>query len=214
MLFRSIKGGFGKQTSAELAKLLAHGDQRVRLRAQIELTRRPDAAALFEAATKSANLLERIHGIWGLGILARLGAAIAPGEAFGGKHTPVAPVAERVAAAQRLVPLLADADAEIRAQAVRALEESPLKGDDLPLGKLILDASPRVRSFAALAAARLGAAKHLPAVLTMLRENADADPVLRHAGSFAIDHLCKTPEAFDAVAKDDHASVQIGRAHV
>lgn len=204
-----IKGGFTKQSSAELAKLLAHGDQRVRLRAQIELTRRPDAAERFEAATKSTNRLERLHGVWGLGILARRGAAIAPGEAFSGKHTPVAPLAERTAAAQRLVPLLADADAEVRAQAVRALEESPLKGNDLPLGKLILDASPRVRSFAAIAAGRLGADKYLPEVLAMLKENADADPVLRHAGSFAIDLLCKTPAAFDVVAKDDSASVRL-----
>jgi quinoprotein glucose dehydrogenase len=204
-----IKGGFTKQSSAELAKLLAHGDQRVRLRAQIELTRRPDAAGLFEAATKSANRLERLHGIWGLGILARRGAAIAPGEAFSGKHTPVASLADRTAAAQRLVPLLTDADAEVRAQTVRALEESPLKGNDLPLGKLILDPSLRVRSFAAIAAARLGADKHLPEVLAMLKENADADPIIRHAGSFAIDHLCKTAEAFDVVAKDDNASVRL-----
>jgi len=92
---------------------------------------------------------------------------------------------------------------------VRALEEAPLKGNDLPLGKLILDPSLRVRSFAAIAAARLGADKYLPEVLAMLKENADADPVLRHAGSFAIDHLCKTAAAFDAVAKDDNASVRL-----
>ncbi|NBX33982.1 hypothetical protein EBR16_01230, partial [bacterium] len=135
-----MKEGFAKRSSAELAQLLAHADQRIRLRAQIELTRRPDAADRFEAATKSAN---------------------------------------------------------------------PLKGDDLPLGQLILDPSPRVRSFAALAAARLGASKHLPEVLTMLRENADADPVLRHAGSYAIDRMCGTAAAFDAVAQDANASVRL-----
>ncbi len=203
-----INGGIAKATSAELAALLAHADQRVRLRAQIELTRRPDAAERFEAATKSANVLERVHGIWGLGILARRGAAIAPGSAWKGP-TPMASLEERTAAARRLVPLLAHADAEVRAQAVRALEESPLKGNDLPLGKLILDPSLRVRSFAAIAAARLGADKHLPEILAMLKENADADPIIRHAGSFAIDHLCKTPESFDAVARDDDASVRL-----
>ena len=203
-----INGGIGKASSAELAALLAHADQRVRLRAQIELTLRPDAADRFEAATRSANALERVHGVWGLGILARRGAAVAPGSAWKGP-TPVAPVEERSAAARRLVPLLDHADAEVRAQAVRALSEAPLKGDDLPLGKLILDPSLRVRSFAALAAARLGAEKHLPEVLAMLKQNADADPVLRHAGSYAIDRLCKTPEALDAVAKDDNASVRL-----
>ena len=204
-----MKEGFGKRGSAELAKLLAHDDQRIRLRAQIELTRRPDAADRFEAATKSANPLERVHGIWGLGILARRGAAISPSEAFNGKSTPVAPLADRVAAAQRLVPLLSHADAEVRAQAIRVLQESPLKGNDLPLGKLILDPSLRVRSFAAIAAGRLAADKHLPEVLTMLRENADKDPVLRHAGSFAIDLICQTPASFDAVAKDTNASVRL-----
>ena len=204
-----IKGGFTKLSSAELAKLLSHADQRVRLRAQIELTRRPDAADRFEAATKSPNQLERLHGVWGLGILARRGAAIAPGEAFSGKHTPIAPLADRLAAAQRLVPLLADADAEVRAQTARALEEAPLKGNDLPLGKLILDPSLRVRSFAAIAAARLGADKYLPEILTMLKENADADPIIRHAGSFAIDHMCQATAAFDAVAKDENASVRL-----
>ncbi|MEN9536329.1 MAG: hypothetical protein RLZZ178_326, partial [Verrucomicrobiota bacterium] len=203
-----INGGIAKSSSAELAALLAHADQRVRLRAQIELTRRPDAAERFEAATQSANALERVHGIWGLGILARRGAAIAPGGAWKGP-TPMASLEARTAAARRLVPLLAHADAEVRAQAVRALEESPLKGNDLPLGKLILDPSPRVRSFAAIAAARLSADKYLPEVLTMLKENADADPVLRHAGSFAIDHLCKDAVAFDAVAKDDNVSVRL-----
>ncbi len=203
-----INGGIDKASSAELAALLAHADQRVRLRAQIELTRRPDAADRFEAATRSANALERVHGVWGLGILARRGAAVAPGSAWKGP-TPVASVEERSAAARRLVPLLDHADAEVRAQAVRALSEAPLKGDDLQLGKLILDPSLRVRSFAALAAARLGAEKHLPEVLAMLKQNADADPVLRHAGSYAIDRLCKTPEALDAVAKDDNASVRL-----
>jgi hypothetical protein len=43
----------------------------------------------------------------------------------------------------------------------------------------------------------------------MLKENADADPVLRHAGSFAVDHLCKTAESFDAVAKDENTSVRL-----
>jgi quinoprotein glucose dehydrogenase len=203
-----INGGIAKASSAELAALLAHADQRVRLRAQIELTRRPDAADRFEAATKSANALERVHGIWGLGILARRGAAIAPGSAWKGP-TPVASLEDRIAAARRLVPLLAHADAEVRAQAVKALEEAPLEGNELPLGKLILDPSLRVRAFAAIAAARLGADKFVPEVLAMLKENADADPVLRHAGSFAIDHLCKSAESFDAVAKDDNASVRL-----
>jgi quinoprotein glucose dehydrogenase len=43
----------------------------------------------------------------------------------------------------------------------------------------------------------------------MLRENADADPVLRHAGSYALDRMCRTAAAFDAVAQDAHAAVRL-----
>ena len=203
-----IKGGFTKVSSEALAKLLSHGDQRVRLRAQLELTRRPDGANRFEAATRSTNLLERLHGVWGLGILARRGAAITPGAAWKGP-TPVASLVERTAAAQRLVPLLADADAEVRAQVVRALEESPLNGNEIPLGQLILDPSLRVRSFAAIATGRLGADKFLPEILTMLRENADQDPIIRHAGSFALGFLCKSPDSIDSLAKDKSEAVRL-----
>ena len=203
-----IREGFTKRSSEELAKLMAHDDQRVRLRAQLELTRRKDALDRFVQATKSNNPLERVHGIWGLGILARRGAFITPGAAWT-RPTPKAPLAERVAAAKQLIPLLSHADAEVRAQALKVIEEAPLTGNDLPLGTLILDPSPRVRSFAALAAARMGADKFLPEVLTMLRENEDKDPILRHAGSYAIDLLAKSPEAFKAIAEDKSASVRL-----
>ena len=204
-----MREGFGRRDSAELARLLIHPDQRVRLRAQLELTRRPDAVERFEAATRSARRLERIHGIWGLGILARRGSALAPADAWKAAPAPVAPEAVRVAAAKRLLPLLADPDAEIRAQTVRVLAEAPLKGNDLPLGGLILDPSPRVRSFATLAAARLGADRFLPEVLTMLKQNADRDPVLRHAGAFALEHLATTPAVFDPIAADGDVSVRL-----
>ena len=204
-----IREGFAKRPAKELAALLAHADQRVRLRAQIELTRRPEAADLFEAATRSKQLLERLHGVWGLGILARRGAAIAPSAAWDGKPVPKAPEAERAAAARRLLPLLADADAEVRAQSVRALEESPLAGDSLPFAKLILDSSPRVRAFAAIAAARMGAKGALPHALVLLRENADRDPVLRHAGVYAIQHLATTASDFEAIAADASDSVRL-----
>ncbi|MEM7013166.1 MAG: hypothetical protein AAF585_16970, partial [Verrucomicrobiota bacterium] len=49
---------------AELAKWLAHEDQRVRLKAQFELVRREAIQTLVEAAEKGW-----IHGVWGLGQL-------------------------------------------------------------------------------------------------------------------------------------------------
>jgi quinoprotein glucose dehydrogenase len=204
-----IQEGFSKRSSDELAKLLAHPDQRVRLRAQLELTRRSDGLERFSSALNSSHALERLHGIWGLGILARRGPAIAPDDAWKPAPPPEAPLAARTEAAQRLVPLLSHADAEVRAQAVRVLEEAPLAGNELPLAPLILDPSPRVRAFAAIAAARLHADKFLPEILAMLRENADRDPILRHAGAFAIFNLCKTPDSLAPLAKDPNESVRL-----
>ncbi len=204
-----IREGLNKKTSAELAVLLSHPDQRIRLRAQLELTRRPEGLAVFEKATQSKNLIERLHSIWGLGILSRRGPAIAPNDVWNNTSPAIASVEDRTKAAKILIPLLADADVEVRAQTVRALSESPLLGNDLPLGKLILDPSLRVRSFAAIAAGRMGADKFLPEVFKMLQENADVDPVLRHAGSMAIDGMCKTAEQLDAAIKHESASVRL-----
>jgi hypothetical protein len=161
-----MKDGFAKRGSAELAQLLAHADQRVRLRAQIELTRRPDAAERFEAATKSANPLERVHGIWGLGILARRGAAIAPSEAFNGKPTPVAPLAARVAAARA------------RQAARFAAHPSMRVNADMEGSLLEETASPDAegRDFLARAAERFGlTARGYHRILRVARTIADLD---------------------------------------
>jgi len=204
-----IRDGFSKRPPDELARLLAHPDQRVRLRAQVELTRRPGAAERLAAATRSANRLERLHGVWGLGILARRGAAILPGEAWDNRPSPLAPEPERAAAARLLLPLLKDADADIRAQAVRALGESPLRAEAIGLGSLLADTSPRVRLQAALAAARLADPSVLPQVTQLIRANADRDPTLRHAGAFALERLALSPEAMDRLASDPSASVRL-----
>lgn len=204
-----IREGFSRRSPDELARLLAHADQRVRLRAQVELTRRSGAAERFVAATRSANRLERLHGVWGLGILARRGAAILPVEAWDDRPSPRAPEAERAAVARLLLPLLKDADADIRAQAVRALGESPLRAEEIGLGALLADTSPRVRLQAALAAARLADPSVLPQVVELIRANADRDPTLRHAGAFALERLALSPEAMDRLATDASASVRL-----
>ena len=65
--------GFGEMAPAELAPLLRHPDMRVRLRAQITLA--SDAAnreILIAATAASEPITTRLHGVWGLGNLARL----------------------------------------------------------------------------------------------------------------------------------------------
>ncbi len=204
-----IRAGFSQRPSAELARLLAHADLRVRLRAQLELTRRPDGAERLAAATRSKDTFERLHGVWGLGILARRGAALKPADAWDGKPSPLAPEATRAAAARLILPLLKDADLDVRAQAVRVLGESPLKVAEIGLADLLADPSSAVRREAAIAAARLGDPAVLPQVAALVRANADRDPTLRAVGAFALSRLILTPEALDTLAADPSPSVRL-----
>ncbi|NNC89239.1 MAG: c-type cytochrome [Akkermansiaceae bacterium] len=157
-----IREGFTSREAGELAALLAHADMRVRLRAQVALAAKPDAGDHFGAAVaQTGDQVRRLHGVWGYWMLARL-------KRSGGATTA-------------LTELLADGDAEIRAQAARALGEAPVI-DPQPLASALEDDSPRVRAFAALSLARLEAHQHFRDLVAMIRENGNRDPYLRHAG--------------------------------
>ena len=77
--------GMEKKSNEELGKLLGHVDMRVRLEAQWALADKgAESADTFVAATKSANQLARIHGVWGLGQIkqsAALAALLGDGDA-------------------------------------------------------------------------------------------------------------------------------------
>jgi len=158
-------GGFKKLSNDELAKLLAHADQRVRLRAQFELaTRGAEATAIFaELAGDKKQTLARRHAIWGLWQQAR--------------KTPSVAAARGV-----LCALTGDADPEVRAQAVRVVGDIKCAGAADQLVKLLRDPSPRVRYFAAIGLGRIGHRAAVPQLIEMIKTNADKDPYLRHAG--------------------------------
>ena len=206
---KTINSDFAKKSSKELGKLLTHADKRVRLFAQLELSRRSDALDLFTQATQSSNPLERLHGVWGLGIIARRGSAMSPSENWKKSEQPAATREVRTAASKVLISLLSHNDLEVRANAIRALSEAPVVGNDLPLAKLVLDPSPKVRALASIAAGKLGADKFLPEVCQMIQENADKDTVLRHAGVMAIDGMCKSSEGLAALEKNENDSIRL-----
>src|SRR5690606_12208755 len=110
---RLLAEGFTQRPDDELAKLLGHADQRVRLGAQTALAaRRPAGANVFRrVAREDSNTgqerrdLSRLHALWGLGMIARTAPETISGvAAFLGDQAP-----------------------EVRAQAAKVLGEARWK---------------------------------------------------------------------------------------
>lgn len=165
-LFRT---GFKQRSTADLLGLLSHADQRVRLRAQFTLAARgPEVIPnLLNIAQQNSSLLARLHAIWGLGQYRGEQPAIVAG----------------------LLPLLSDAEPEVRAQTAKVFGQQKWRQANPRLIELLADPVPRVRFFAAQT---LGINQELaafPALVKMIRENQDADPYLRHAGVVALASL-------------------------
>jgi quinoprotein glucose dehydrogenase len=183
-----LAGGFTKRSPDELVKLLAHRDQRIRQEAQFELADRGEAVVplLKACAQKNDSQLARIHAIWALGQI--------------GTKSP--------AALDPVVPLLADSDAEVRAQAARVLgDDHNAKAYDALL-KLLNDSNLRDRYFAAMGLSKLGRKDALPAIVNMLRENGDKDVYIRHAGVTALVALDDWA-TLEKMAKDESRSVRL-----
>ncbi len=195
-----LRSDFGARATEQLVSLLDHADRRVRQQAQFALARPDNLRLLGELAKNSPQPFPRIHAIWALGQL--------------GRQTPTPAIA-------LLLPLAADEDAEIRAQCLRTLNDICGRGcpDSMRLAvrsacvQGMNDKALRVRSFAALALAKVGTADDIAAVVRLLAENDDADPVVRHAGVMALAGLAKGSAGRLAEAVRG-ASVPVRRAAV
>jgi hypothetical protein len=149
--FRELAGFGAKQlfqegpkqmSIAELTGLLHKKDRRLRQMAQFELVARGERKALIAiAGDAKVSTTSRLHGVWGLGQLARKGQN-----------------------AQPLIQLLADADPEIRANAARVLGHARVAAAGAPLIARLTDDSPRVQSLAAIALGRVAEAGDTEAV--------------------------------------------------
>jgi quinoprotein glucose dehydrogenase len=144
----------------ELLGLLGHRDQRVRVNASIRLHRLGAWSEMLALALKAESpRFARLHAIWGYGMGVRLG-----------KVTDVIPS----------LPLLDDADGEIRVQAMKILSEA--KTSQVLTDKVATQLSQndfRVRIQAGITLAKIGG--KVP--FTSLLRDAEADlrlPWLRH----------------------------------
>ncbi len=187
--------GFEKLDHNALANLFVHPDQRVRQRAQFTLaqfasksTLEGNAAAvvLQLTALKATNTVERLHAVWGLGQIAKT-------------HPD---------AVKRLIDLLRDPDAEVRAQSAKVLGDGKHATAVGTLTELLRDNSPRVKFFAAQS---LGKLKHKPAIarlFALLRANHNEDTYLRHAYVTALARIGDA-DTVNAKATDDSAAVRL-----
>ena len=191
--------GMEQRSSKELISLLAHRDQRVRQEAQFTLADRGVASIkpLADVARANANPLARLHAIWGLG---QIQAA---------KFKTPASSSEITEPLKAVLPLFADADVEVRAQAAKILGDARCGAAFDGLAKLLHDSSARVRFFAALSLGKLGRSEGVAPILALLRENHDQDPYLRHAGVMALNWIADVNALLDA-AKDNSVSVRMG----
>ena len=149
--------GFSSYQVDQLLSFLGHADRRIRLQSQFELANRKEAKALrAKAIDVNADLLPRLHALWGLGQLK--------------------------ARDRDLLKLLCqDKDAEVRAQAIRWAGELGFDPDNLVPG-LLRDPSPRVRSMAGIACGKLKSKDALGPLTELIVEAANKETVLRHAG--------------------------------
>lgn len=199
-----LMAGFNSADVAKLAGLLGHRDQRVRQGAQLELARRDRQDVLLATATRVINpaspgaeaetddmrlaRLARIHGLWGYGQLLRRNAADAA----------------------VLLPLLRDADPEIRAQTAKVLGDAAstaAKAHGATLIPLLADAAPRTRLQAAIALAKFREPRAVDALFTLAAQEGEL-PVMRHAAVTGLAG-CATPAQLAAKKTDASLSVRL-----
>jgi len=174
------EGTSGKPVE-ELTRLMGHADQRIRQAAQFELAGRKETATLTNLTDRSWPPLVRIHALWGLG---------------------------QLKAKDPILPLLGDADAEIRAQAAKTLGSlKTVLAYDRYIA-LLKDPSPRVRFFAAMGLAKIGKRDAMGPVVEFLRANNNEDRMLQHAGIMALAGI-EDVDALLSAGKDASPAVRM-----
>jgi quinoprotein glucose dehydrogenase len=170
---RLLNEGFAKRSDGELAKLLGHVDQRVRLASQFELLKRGKIETLKRAAEENSDRIARLHALWGLDQIAR---ASKPSDST---------------IVNLLSKLTGDPDDEVRAQATKVLlNHWPIGKDSIWLSKLLRDPSPRVRFFACGFFCKPGDAPNgLFETLAEIASQTKDDPFLQFAAVRALETI-------------------------
>lgn len=168
---RLIQLDYSKQLPEMLYTSLFYADKRIRQKAQFELVNRGKKGSeiLIKAINQTENQLARIHGIWGIGQLARANKSYAAS----------------------LIPLLKDKDAEIIVQAIKMLGDADIKGVGNELIPMLTNTNYRIRFYAAEALGQLAHQAAVEPLITLLKANNDEDLYIRHAGVLALSRIGK-----------------------
>lgn len=171
-----------------LYNLLMNPDMRIRQKAQFELANRgAKGSEIFaKAIDQKQNQLARIHGIWGMGQLARKDKAMG----------------------YALPNLLTDSDPEIVAQTAKVLGDAGINDANDKLVGLLTSKQPRVQFYAAQALGRNRYASAVNPLLQMIKANNDADVYLRHAAVLALSRI-GNEGAMTALANDPDKSQRL-----
>lgn len=170
----AFRRGLAAESPRQLGEALESPDRRWRQLAQFALVKHGSAGlpVLLDAANKTDFAIpSRLHGVWGLGQLARQ------------KNT---------AAITALLDLSKDPEAEIRANAARVLGDLAADAVQPRLREMLADTSPRVRSLAVIALSRVsktGDPTIVQAIQDLAKANNGSDMVLRHACATALNRL-------------------------
>lgn len=196
---RILKTKWADAAADQLSDWLSHVDRRVRNESQWELARRGDVNRLSAVANDpQANRFARLHGVWGIDQAIRIGTV---------KDESLS------VAKATLAGLLGDTDEYVVAAAALSIGERAI--DVQSLITLLQHSSSRVRVHAALGLASLRQGKFADAArsaaVLMLAENADADPIVRHAAIMA---LAAGGDAAKLAGLKTHPSVAVRRAVV
>ncbi len=194
--------GMKEKTSDELDTFLVHPDRRVRQESQWELAARQEIDRLLAIASKESLAPHlRLHGLWGLGQIAR-------GRVEADRQAVIV---------TGLTSLVSASDPNVAARAIDVIADSfqrvSLPGNlreavEAAIGSGLQSQSPVVQSAACLAVEQLAMDAMLPKVLSIIEQNDNRDPVLRHSTIMALKGM-SNPNSVVELARHANPAVRL-----
>jgi hypothetical protein len=134
--------------------MLRDPERRIRISAQLAITRNTEVLALLMHGLGSDDLRARLHALWGAGILARRGAAaVLPGD--NPEFSPIPNEKLARTAAKMIAAGLDNPNPLFRIQTLRTLAAGRRAAGIIQFPKFLADPNPQIRDEALLAAARM-----------------------------------------------------------